>query len=185
MKLNMIKRVNEKKGDIKVLRRQGQIPSILYSQTRPTESICVNSTEFGACLRQIPQGRLATTVFDLSDGSAQVRAIVKDIQYHPTTYQILHIDFVELVDGKKVSVKVPVECTGVADCSGIKLGGFLRQVIRYVKVECDPNAIPAKFDIDVRDLGIKQTRRVSDIKLPQDVRPLAKLDEVLVVIAKR
>jgi large subunit ribosomal protein L25 len=86
---------------------------------------------------------------------------------------------------QKVNVKVPVECTGVADCTGIKLGGFLRQVIRYVKVECDPHAIPSKFDIDVRDLGIKQTRRVSDIKLPQDVRPLAKLDEVLVVIAKR
>ena len=185
MKLNMIKRVNEKKGDIKALRREGQIPSVLYSQSRPTESITVNTTEFGSCLRQIPQGRLATTVFALSDGKTETKAIVKDIQYHPTTYQVLHIDFVELVDGKKINVKVPVECTGVADCSGIKLGGFLRQVIRYVKVECDPKAIPSKFDVDVRDLGIKQTRRVADIKLPQDVRPLAKLDEVVVVIAKR
>jgi large subunit ribosomal protein L25 len=185
MKLNMIKRVGEKKGAIKAIRREGNIPCILYSQSRPTENILINGTEFGACLRQIPQGRLATTVFSLANGSAEVKAIVKDIQYHPTTYQVLHIDFLELVDSSAVQLKVPVECVGVADCSGIKLGGFLRQVIRYVKVECMPNNIPVKFDVDVRDLSIKQTRRISDIQMPAGVRPLANLSEVVVVIAKR
>ena len=95
------------------------------------------------------------------------------------------MDFVELSDASAVSVKVPVECVGVGECSGIKLGGFLRQVIRYVKVECLPKAIPAKFEVDVKDLGMRQSRRVSDIVMPQGVRPLAKLDEVVVVIAKR
>jgi large subunit ribosomal protein L25 len=185
MKLNMSKRVDVKKSDLKAIRRKGNIPSILYSQSRPTEQIEINGTEFSSCLRQIPQGRLSTTVFSLASGNTEVKALVKDIQYHPTTYQVLHLDFVELSDTAPVSVKVPVECVGVGDCSGIKLGGFLRQVIRYVKVECLPKAIPAKFEIDVKDLGMRQSRRVSDIQMPKGIRPLAKLSEVVVVIAKR
>ncbi|NDD58672.1 MAG: 50S ribosomal protein L25/general stress protein Ctc [Chlamydiae bacterium] len=185
MKLNMSKRTGAKKGEVKELRRIGSIPSVLYSSKRPAENITISGAEFAASLRQIPQGRLATTTFSLSDGNAEIKAIVKDIQYHPTTYQVLHIDFVELVDGVSVNVKVPVECTGVADCSGIKLGGFLRQVLRSVKIECLPNSIPAKFEIDVRELGIKQTRRVSDIAMPQGIRSLVNDNEVVVVIAKR
>lgn len=185
MKLQMSKRLSAKKGEIKALRREGNIPSILYSQNRSAEQIVVNAAEFAASLRQIIPGRLSTTVFTLGDGKSEVKALVKDIQYHPTTYQVLHMDFVELSDASAVSVKVPVECVGVGECSGIKLGGFLRQVIRYVKVECLPKAIPAKFEVDVKDLGMRQSRRVSDIVMPQGVRPLAKLDEVVVVIAKR
>lgn len=185
MKLNMSKRVGAKKGEVKAIRREGNIPSILYSQKRAAEKIEINGTEFGTCLRQIEQGRLPTTVFALSDGKAETKAIVKDIQYHPTTYQVLHIDFEELVNDVPVSVKVPIECTGVAECLGIKLGGFLRQVIRHVKVECLPKAIPTKFVVDVKDLGIKQSRRLSEIQMPAGVRPLAKLEEVVVVIAKR
>jgi len=185
MKLNMLKRVGAKKGEVKAMRREGNIPSILYSQKRPTENVAINGVEFGACLRGVVPGRLATTVFVLSDGKTEIKAIVKDIQYHPTTYQVLHLDFVELLDGVPVQLKVPVECSGMADCPGIKLGGFLRQVIRYVKVECQPKDIPVKFDVDVKDLGMRQTRRVNEIKMPEGVRPLTKLDEVVVVIAKR
>jgi large subunit ribosomal protein L25 len=185
MKLNMMKRLGEKKAEVKAIRREGNIPSILYSSTRPTELITINGTEFATCLRSVLQGRLATTVFTLSHLGAEVRVIVKDIQYHPTTYQVLHLDFVELVDGVNVKVKVPVECTGIAECSGIKLGGFLRQVIRYVQVECNSNAIPVKFEVDIRDLTMRQTRRIADIAMPTGVKAMAKLDEVVVVIAKR
>ena len=185
MKLNMLKRVGEKKGEVKAMRREGNIPSILYSQKRPTENVAINGTEFGACLRSLVPGRLSTTVFVLSDGKAEIKALIKDIQYHPTTYQVLHLDFVELLDGISVQLKVPVECTGMAECPGIKLGGFLRQVIRYVKVECQPKAIPVKFDVNVKDLGMRQSLRVNEIQMPEGVRPLTKQDEVVVVIAKR
>jgi large subunit ribosomal protein L25 len=98
---------------------------------------------------------------------------------------VSHIDFEELFDDVPVSVKVPINCIGVADCAGIKLGGFLRQVIRHVRVECLPKHIPAEFQVDVRELGIKQSRKLADIKIPQGVKPLAKMDEVVVVVSKR
>ncbi|MGE3535520.1 MAG: 50S ribosomal protein L25/general stress protein Ctc, partial [Parachlamydiales bacterium] len=175
----------EKKADIKQIRRVGNIPAFIYSSSTKPEKLFIDGTEFAAILRGVLPGQLPTTVFTLNDGKKERRAIIKDIQYHLTTYRVSHIDFEELLDNVPVSVKVPVNCTGIVDCVGIKLGGFLRQVTRHVKVECLPKHIPSEFIIDVRDLGIRQSKRLKDIAMPQGVRPLASTDEVIVVIAKR
>lgn len=185
MKLTVKSREGEKKGDIKQIRREGNIPAIIYSSSTKPEKMIVDGMEFAAILRGVLPGQLPTTIFTLSNGKKERKAIIKDIQYHLTTYKVSHIDFEELLEEVPVSVKVPVNCTGVVDCVGIKLGGFLRQVTRHVKVECLPKNIPAEFLIDVRDLGIRQSKRLKDIAMPQGVRPLAGTDEVIVVIAKR
>lgn len=185
MKLAVKERVGEKKKDIKQMRRDGSIPAIIYSSQGQPEKLIIDGAEFSAILRGMKPGQLPTTVFTLTSGKKERRAIVKDIQYHLTTYQVSHIDFEELVENVPVSVKVPINCTGVADCVGVKLGGFLRQVVRHVKVECLPGHIPSEFIVDVKDLGIRQSRRLRDIAMPKGVRALARPEEVLVVIAKR
>lgn len=185
MKLTVKSRSGEKKSDLKQIRRAGNIPAVIYASNRQPEKLELVGTEFAAHLREMPSGQLPTTIFTLTDGSKERRAIIKDVQYHLTTYKVSHIDFEELVEGVPVNVKVPVNCVGVAECIGIKLGGFLRQVVRHVKVECLPQQIPAEFVVDVRDLGIRQSKRLKDVLLPKGVRLLAGLEEVLVVIAKR
>ncbi len=185
MKLAVNKRVSEKKKDIKEIRREGNIPAIIYSSKHQSEKLIVNGPDFKTILREMQPGQLPTTIFDLSDGKKSRRAIIKDIQYHLTTYVVSHIDFEELVDDVPVSVKVPINCTGVAECIGIKLGGFLRQVVRHVQVECLPPLIPKEFMVDVKDLGIRQSKRLKDLSIPSGVKPLASPEEVLVVIAKR
>lgn len=185
MKLSANERTKETKSDINQLRRNGKIPAILYAPGHSGVLLAIDNAEFQAALRAIKPGQLPTTVFTLNSGGKQRKAVVKDIQYHPTTYDVMHLDLQELVKDVLVNVKVPISCTGVVDCAGIKLGGFLRQVIRFVKVECLPDAIPSEFIIDVRDLGIKQTKRLRDLNMPKGVRPLAPMDEVVVVIAKR
>jgi large subunit ribosomal protein L25 len=185
MKLAVKHRVGEKKKDIKDVRRAGDIPAVIYSSKGQPEKLVINGDEFKALLRGIISGQLPTTVFVLHDGKKDRKAIIKDIQYNITSYGITHIDFAELTDGVKVKVKVPVNCTGVAECQGVKLGGFLRQVERHVEVECDPKHLPSAFSVDVRDLGIRQSRRLRDIALPAGVRALAKPEKVLVVVAKR
>ena len=185
MKLNVKPRIGEKKGDIKQIRREGDIPAIVYSSHTQPEKLIISGAEFGAILRSIKPGQLPTTVFVLEDGKQTRKAIIKDIQYHLTSYRVSHIDFEVLVDSVPVSFNVPISCVGVADCIGIKLGGFLRQVKRYIKVQCLPKDIPAEFSIDVKDLGIRQTKRLRDLAMPAGVKPQASLEEVLVVIAKR
>ncbi|MGD0664781.1 MAG: 50S ribosomal protein L25/general stress protein Ctc [Rhabdochlamydiaceae bacterium] len=184
-KLTAVVRTSTKKSDTKQIRREGKIPAILYSAGQPNQQLIVNKDEMGAILRQMKPGHLGTTVFHLNLDGKNRKAIIKDIQYQLTTYEISHIDFEELFEDVPVSVKVPIQCIGVAECSGVKLGGFLRQIIRHVRVECLPKHIPSHFLVDVQDLGIKQAKKLSDIAIPDGVKPLAKMDEVVVVVSKR
>jgi large subunit ribosomal protein L25 len=186
MKLSVTHREGKKKSEAKQIRRAGDIPAILYSTGKSNELLVINGVEFATALRAIQSGRLSTTVFALTYGKEHKKVVVKDIQYHPATYRILHIDVEELVEGSSIVVKVPIVCTGVSDCSGIKLGGFLRQVVRTVKVECSSEKhIPTEFAVDVRELGIRQSKRLSDLTIPAGLKLLADLDEVVVSISKR
>lgn len=186
MKLVVKPRVSRRKSDVKQIRRAGDIPAVMYSLKKESASLIVSGQEFGAAMRQVQSGYLPTTIFTLSDGVKECKAIVKEIQYHVTTYQVLHIDFEELVDDVAVTVKVPVNCIGSIDCIGVKLGGVVRQVARHVKVKCYPKHIPTKFDVDVKNANIGDSLRVKDLQGVQGgTTILAKDNDAVVVIAKR
>jgi large subunit ribosomal protein L25 len=186
MKLQTVKRAGEKKSEVTKLRREGFIPAVLYVRGKEGETLAVKSSEFSAFLRGLKSGHLPTTIFTLTDDQGKERrAIIKDIQYNVINYDVTHLDFEELVDGQKVNVKVPIECTGIVDCVGIKLGGVLRQVIRHVRVRCLPKDIPSFFELDIKELAMKQSKRLSDIAIPETIRPLVDLNEVVAVIVKR
>ena len=80
---------------------------------------------------------------------------------------------------------MPIECTGVADCVGIKLGGVLRKVKRHVTVRCLPKDLPKQFTIDVLQMAIGHSARVHQLTVPKGVNVLLKEQDVLVVIAKK
>lgn len=186
MKLNISLRDLKKKTESKKIRREGGIPAIIYAQGKAGDAIVVQETEFMALMRQVLPGRLPTTIFTLADSkNKERRVVIKEIQYHPTTYKVLHLDLEELHDNVKVNVKVPIECIGTADCPGVKLGGVLRQVIRYLRVRCLPKDIPTMFELDIRSLGPRESRRLADLAIPNTIRPLADLHEVAAVIVKR
>lgn len=186
MKLSLKKRAGALKSEIKAIRREGNIPAILYGAGHQPEKVTITGVEFEAIMRQLKlkNSQLATTVFKLHIDGANKNALVKDIQYHPASYAIEHIDFIVLEEGKPVTVNVPIQIQGAAECAGVKLGGTLRQVIRTLKISCLPHHIPAEFQIDVRDLGVSQSKRLSDIAMPAHVRPLSLMNEVAVVVAK-
>lgn len=185
MKLKIFKRTGEKKSDVKRLRFTGEIPGVIYGARRKNENIKLNEAEFQALMRDLKPGRLPTTLFELHYENEVLKAIVRDIQYHRTNYRILHIDFGILEADLPVTVNVPIIYQGAQDCAGVKLGGFLRTVLRSIKVSCAPNNIPSEFTIDVRNMQIMDAKRLSDIPMPEGVRPLAKLSEVAVVVAKK
>jgi large subunit ribosomal protein L25 len=186
MKLPLKKRTGAVKSEVKNIRKEGNIPAILYGATKQPENIVVPGIEFQTGMRnlKLKNERLATTIFELELDGVTMKALVKDIQYHPATYEILHLDFILLSDDKLVTVNVPIHVSGVAECPGIKLGGTLRQVIRSMKVSCLPADIPKEFKIDIRELGLSQSKRLSDIEVPAKVRPMALMNEVALVIAK-
>ncbi len=185
MKLAIHKRAAGKKGENNTLRREGSIPAVLYGRKNEGVAVHVRADEMQAILRNMKPGLLATTVFQLHDGQHVHKAVIKDVQYHVASYDMLHIDFLTLSDDTPVTINVPIRLVGVADCAGVKLGGFLRQVQRTLRVSCLPKHIPSEFTVDVRELNIGSTIRLSEISLPAHVKAVAKLTEVAVIVGKK
>jgi len=185
MKLKAFKRNAEKSNNNK-LRREGKIPAIIYKKGKDGEILAVDKQMFTAIVRKLQPGQLPTTVFSLEDeAGTSRRVIVKEIQYNIINYDVIHLDFEELVDDIYVNVKVPIECTGVADCPGLKLGGALRLVIRHLKIRCLPKDIPTAFFVDISNLSINEVKRLIELDIPETVRPLMNLNEVAIAIVKR
>lgn len=185
MMLSVFPRDNARKSDAKKLRRSGQVPGVLYGLDKTNKNVSVQLDQLQAVLRQITPGLLATKVFQLQEGTTSFKAVIKEIQYHPATYAIIHVDFALVSDKAPVSVNVPIQVTGLADCPGIKLGGFMRQTIRSLKVSCLPKDIPESLVLNVGGLEIGGALRLSDLALPAGVASLGRMSEVAVVIAKK
>jgi large subunit ribosomal protein L25 len=185
VEMELFARDVKSKGQTKALRREGKIPCVVYSKGSVGENYTVASEAIEKVLRELEFGFLPTTVFVLKDKAGKKRkAIIKDIQYKVTSYDVLHIDFLELIADQPVNLKVPLQCLGTADCVGIKAGGFLRQVKIHIPVRCLPKNIPSHFEVDVKDVDIRQVKRVSDIRMPKDVVPLVKQQDVVATVVK-
>lgn len=185
MKFQVAKRLAGKRSEINRIRREGQIPAVLYSKGEKGAEYSLSGIAFKKLLDSIELGTLSSKVLTLVCEGKEKRAIVKEIQYHPTTYQILHIDFEELHDNVPVTLNIPLRMTFSADCAGVKLGGVLRQVVRSMRVKCLPRDIPSHFDFNVKQLGLGQSLRLSSLSIPAGVEPRCSLEEVAVVVSRR
>lgn len=185
MKISASVRTGKKKSELMKIRRGGDIPGIMYHSGNRGESVTVDGATFDRVIRNLEKGHLPTTIFDVERGDEIYPSVVKGIQYHPTTYQVLHLDFQVLNATSPIDVRVPIIFSGVAECVGVKLGGFVRHLIRHVKVRCLPKHIPSNFKMDIRALAIGEALRVKDIEIESHHRLLIPGKEIIVVIAKR
>ena len=186
MLLSTGKREAGKKGINKRLRREGKIPAIIYSKDQEPQHIFIDTRAFNQILSKLEKGFLPSTIFELEDESKnKIKAILKSIDYNITSYDVQHLDFLQLHDNQAVTIKIPITLEGSSDCVGVKEGGVLRQTIRHLKVKCRPKDIPANFTLCVRDVALNQSKRLAEVKLTENVKPLINLREVAVVVAKR
>jgi len=185
MKLNVYERPGEKKSDLTRMRYMKDIPAVVYRPRQSSEKILIKGEEFATIIRNLKKGHLPTTIFEMNLWGKQYRTAIKEIQYHPTTYDILHLDFQVLEDKIPINIKVPVIFSGITECVGVKLGGFVRQIIYHVKVRCLPKDIPANFVLNVSKLSIGELLRINDIDKSDAIQLLVPQKEIVVVIAKR
>ena len=149
--------VREAKGksNASATRKEGRIPAVIYGTDGNTH-LTLDPMDMRP-LVYTPQFKLAEVNVD---GNAQ-KCIVKDVQFHPVTDEILHVDFLKLEDGRMVKVEVPVNITGVAP--GVKVGGKLIKKLRKVKIKTLAENLISSMDLDVSTLELGSSRRVRDI----------------------
>jgi large subunit ribosomal protein L25 len=107
-------------------------------------------------------------------------ALIKEIQRHPVTGEILHMDFYEVNLEQKLTLKVPLHFVGKSE--GVVKGGILQPVVREVEVECLPSDIPPSLDVDVTPLDIGNTLHVSTLTMPEGVVAIYDTDFTLVTV---
>ena len=164
------------------LRTRGLIPGVLYGAKKEAVPVAVSPKEITTILRS-KTGE--NTLFDLEIGGSRRKVILKEFQVEPIKGSLLHADFYEVALDKKIEVSVHVEVVGVP--VGVKVeGGLLDFVTRELEIECLPADIPEKITVDVSELGMNQSIRVSDIKVPDKVTMLSDAELVVVhVVAPR
>jgi large subunit ribosomal protein L25 len=93
--------------------------------------------------------------------------LLKEVQYHPVTDEVMHVDFQKVREDEKISLEVAVR--GIGESQGVKLGGILVQLLNAVTIKCKPSEIPEFLEIDVTDMEMNTNLFVKDIVLPEDV----------------
>jgi large subunit ribosomal protein L25 len=142
------------------IRREGQIPAVLYGGDGQPEPIAVDPK---ALLRFLHSQSGANTIIAMKvDGAGDTRVLVKEYQLDPVKHQLLHADFYRVAMDKVLRITVPIHLTGEA--RGVKAeGGVVDFVHREVVIECLPADIPGSITVDVSDLGLHAGVRVRDL----------------------
>jgi large subunit ribosomal protein L25 len=143
----------------KALRNAGEVPCVLYGGDQPVHF----SAEEKAFKSLVYTPNAHTVVIDLGEGKS-FNAILKDIQVHPVSDKILHIDFFQLFDDKEITMEVPVKVVGTS--KGVLAGGVLRLNTRKLKVKALPQDLPDFIEADITPLMMGNklyvTKLVSD-----------------------
>ena len=148
-------RVELGKVATKTNRTEGVIPCVLYGLDELAHfTVTAKDVRY---LVYTPDFKIA----ELSLEGKTYRTILKDVQFHPISEAILHIDFLKLTEGQPVKVDVPLRLVGSAP--GVKSGGRLIQPVRKVKIKCLPETLVDQVQLDISGLDLGQTSRVRDI----------------------
>ena len=144
------------------LRKNNAVPCVLYEMQKDENGKQV-ATHF-----MVPTDGLRKLVYtphiyvvDLDIDGKVVNAIMKDIQFHPVTDAILHVDFLQINEENPIVMEVPVQLEGLAE--GVKAGGKLALQIRKLKVKALYNIIPERLVINVTNLGLGKTIKVGEL----------------------
>lgn len=142
-------------------RKNGLIPAVLYGGNEVS-----HFTVTPAAVKNLvytPDFKLA----NITIGSQSYKAILKQVQLHPVTDQIIHIDFLRLIDKTPIKVEVPLRFKGTSP--GVKVGGKLIQQVRKVKIKTLPENLVDELHADISSLDLGQSLRVRDIQIPQGI----------------
>ena len=155
-------------------RLQNKVPAVVYHSGVEAIPLSVDKVSLNKALRT---GQM---IFEVNVEDKNQFVLVKEVQYHPVTDEIIHIDFQKVKEDEKISLEVAVRSSGEAQ--GVKLGGLLVQMLNSVTIKCKPAEIPEFLEIDVTGMEMNTNLFVKDITLPTDVEMLTAEDIAVVSV---
>ena len=161
-----------------VLRATGNTPAVFYGPQEEATAISINTKEFEKVWKEAGE----STIIILKGLGDDKEALVKDVQWHPITDEVMHVDFYAIERGKLLTVSVPLEFVGEAPAE--KLNGNVNKVMHELELEVKPSEIPQHIEVDLTALvELSSTITVGDLKLPPSATPAIDLTEAVASIS--
>lgn len=144
------------------LRKDGGVPCNLYGEAK-NEQGENTALSFSTTQEELRKLVYSPDIYSVNldiDGKEH-KAVIKELQFHPVSDLLLHVDFYEITEEKPIVIEVPIQMTGLAE--GVKAGGKLAASVRKLKVRAPYTAIPEKLNIDVTNLALGKTIKVGEL----------------------
>jgi large subunit ribosomal protein L25 len=159
------KRVADGKKGAKAIRKAGMVPCVLYGGEE--------AISFQALAKSFKNVVYSPDfkIIELEIDGAKHKCILKDLQFHPVTDQLLHVDLLRIIDGHPIKVEIPIRTKGVSP--GEILGGKLQVYMRKVKVKTKPEFLVDELNVDISEMKLGQSVRVRDIEVPEGIEVMS------------
>jgi large subunit ribosomal protein L25 len=173
--LNAAARQETGKGIARRLRREGRIPGVVYGHSG-SKPLSVDAREFYKTFHAITE----STIITLDVDSVPLDVLIKDYSEDIQTGKILHIDFYEIEQGKKLRTHIEIHLEGSP--IGVREGGILEHSLYELEIECLPKDIPENVTVDISGMKTGDSLHVSDLVIPEEVRILNSLDQQVAAV---
>lgn len=149
-------RENVGKRDAKELRYEGKVPAVLYGGKE--------QIHFAALITDLKDAIYTpeANFVEIEIKGSKIKAIIKELQFHPLTDVLLHVDFLQLFDDKEILMEIPVKLTGTSP--GVKMGGKLVQKLRKLRVKAFPKDMPQTVEVSIAKMEVGNLFRVRDLE---------------------
>ena len=156
------------KGQVDQLRKNGEVPAILYGGKEQNQKIAISKKEIKFL---IEKENFLSNVLSLKIDGKEQNVLPREVAFDTVSDEPIHIDFVRIVKGSKIILEIPVKFINNEKSPGLKRGGVLNIVRRKVELKCPTENIPKELVVDLDNLDIGASIKISSIKLPENVFP--------------
>ena len=161
-------RETKTKGEVKSLRNKGMVPGIIYGGEEPNQKISVSIKEVKNLLNK---ENILSNIISIDIDGIEQKVLPRVIDFDTVTDEPIHLDFLRIVKGAKVILEIPVKFINHELSPGLKRGGVLNIVRRKVELRCPTENIPTELVVDLNNLDIGASIKISFINLPENVTP--------------
>lgn len=166
-------------GPARELRRDGKVPAILYGPQTDPLKLTIDNLDLEPIFKS---GAAAQKLLklDVAGDDKGRNVMIKELQRHPVSHKLLHLDFYEVTMDQKIKVMVPVVTTGKS--IGVEMGGMLQIIRRELEVLCLPGLIPENISIDITELNVGDSYHVDDLQLDENIEVPAEVNFTILTV---
>ncbi len=154
----------------KAIRRSGLVPSVLYFKGEEPLSLSVNKKALNKAMKSDQR------IYEMEIENKSQYVMIKEVQYHPVTDEVLHVDFMRVRRSEKMTISVPLILTGKA--IGVTEGGILSQTMNQIEISCYPTNVPENIEVNIDNLELNASLSVSDVSIDDDEIEIISPDEL-------